>query len=186
MKKKALILVLAAAIIVVASVGGTLAWLQATTKTVTNVFTVGDVGATLTETDAEAGIDGNFTKGYHVVPGQSYTKDPKAGVDEGSEDAYLFVKIAKSVNFDAAILKYTMADGWSGLEGHPGVYYRTVLKNATPRVFSILQNDEITVDDDVTADQLAAVKDATLSFTVYAIQSAGADDAAEAWTNGGF
>jgi len=99
MKKKVLLIALAAILFVGASIGGTLAWLTAKTDTITNTFTVGKVGATLTETGTT-----NNQKSYHVVPGQPYSKDPKAGVTEGSEDAYLFVKIDKSTNFDTTIL----------------------------------------------------------------------------------
>jgi len=183
MKKKVLLIALAAILFVGASIGGTLAWLTAKTDTITNTFTVGKVGATLTETGTT-----NNQKSYHVVPGQPYSKDPKAGVTEGSEDAYLFVKIDKSTNFDTTILKYVVADGWAVLDAtnNPGVYYRTVPKGDTLREFSVLKDDQVVVDGAVTETQLATVKDATLSFTVYAIQKDNLTTASAAWTAGSF
>ncbi len=183
MKKKVLLIALAAILLVGASIGGTLAWLTDKTATVTNTFTVGKVGATLTETGTN-----NNLKSYHVVPGQPYSKDPKAGVTEGSEDAYLFVKIDKSTNFNTSILKYVVPDGWTVLDAmdYPNVYYRIVNKNDTSRIFSVLKDDEVVVDGAVTETQLATVKDATLSFTVYAIQKDNLATALAAWAAGSF
>ena len=48
-KRKALLLSLCAVLLVVASVMGTMAYLTSTSATVTNTFTVGNVGITLDE-----------------------------------------------------------------------------------------------------------------------------------------
>lgn len=49
--KKALFIMLSAALIVCATVAGTLAWLTDTTDPVVNTFTVGDINITLTESE---------------------------------------------------------------------------------------------------------------------------------------
>ena len=85
MKKKSLALVLALAMIVVCVVGGTLAWLIATTGSVTNTFTYGDINIKLEETDATVAADGSATKEFKMIPGYTITKDPKVTVLAGSE-----------------------------------------------------------------------------------------------------
>ena len=105
MKKKSLALVLALAMIVVCVVGGTLAWLIATTPEVKNTFTAGDINITLAESE---NLD------LKMIPGYTIAKDPKVTVKAGSEKCYLFVKVAESDNFDD-FMTYTMADGWTAL-----------------------------------------------------------------------
>ena len=69
--KKALFIMLSAALIVCATVAGTLAWLTDTTDPVVNTFTVGDINITLTESK---NLD------LKMVPGRTITKDPKVTV----------------------------------------------------------------------------------------------------------
>ena len=82
--KKALFIMLSAALIVCATVAGTLAWLTDKTEPVVNTFTVGDINITLTESE---NLD------LKMVPGQTITKDPKVTVKDGSEACWLFVKV---------------------------------------------------------------------------------------------
>lgn len=95
---KALLLTLCAALLVAASVFGTLAYLTSTDEVV-NTFTVGKVELKLDEAavkedgtyaDAEKGhdarVDGND---YHLLPGHTYIKDPTVTVIKDSEDAYV-------------------------------------------------------------------------------------------------
>jgi predicted ribosomally synthesized peptide with SipW-like signal peptide len=98
---KLIALVGAAALLVVATVFGTMAYLQ-DTDTNTNTFTIGKVGISMTETN----VDGKDASGndnsseardvaneYHVVPGETYTKDPTIVVDANSEEAYVYMTI---------------------------------------------------------------------------------------------
>ena len=162
MKKKSLALVLALAMIVVCVVGGTLAWLIATTPEVKNTFTTSDVDITLTET----------TTNYQMIPGYTIDKDPTVTVKSGSEDCYLFVKVEKSTNFDS-FMTYDMADGWTALAGVNGVYYRVVDTADMGTAYSVLANDKVTVRGDVTKAMLNGLTEATqptLTFTAYACQ----------------
>ena len=102
MKKKVLLIALAAILLVGASIGGTLAWLTATASVI-NTFTVGKVNIDLYEhTLAEDGKtlktgETNITRtgnAYHLVPGETYGKDPTVIVNDGSEECYVFVKVA--------------------------------------------------------------------------------------------
>ena len=161
-------------VVAVASVGGTIAWLTATTAPVTNTFTVGDINIELKET----------TTNYKMVPGNTIAKDPKVTVKANSEACWLFVKIEKSTNL-SDFITYTVAEGWTALTGVDGVYYREV--NATDAAgvtFSVLKDDRVTVKDTVTKTMMNALTDATrptLTFTAYAVQKDNIADAATAW-----
>ena len=178
--KKALFIMLSAALIVCATVAGTLAWLTDKTEPVVNTFTVGDINITLTESD---NLD------LKMVPGQTISKDPKVTVKDGSEACWLFVKVEKSVNFDS-FMTFEMADGWDALSGYAGVYYRNVDATNADTGFDVLKDNKVTVLETVTKTMLAGVKNAdgtpnenapTLTFTAYAVQKDGINDATTAW-----
>ena len=177
MKKKSLALVLALAMIVVCVVGGTLAWLTATTGSVKNTFTYGDINIELKETGATAAADGSATKEFKMIPGYTIDKDPKVTVKAGSEKCYLFVKVVKSTNFDN-FMTYDMAAGWTQLEDAsgnpvPGVFYRVVDTADMGTAYSVLANDKVTVRGDVTKGMLNGLTENTypsLTFTAYACQ----------------
>ena len=177
MKKKTLVLFLAVASVIVCVIGGTLAWLTATSDQVKNTFTTSDIDITLEET---TGVD------YKMVPGYTIAKDPKATVLAGSEECYLFVKLEKSTNFDD-YLTYQMADGWTALTNVEGVYYRVVNTANMGTEYSALANDQVTVKDSVTKEMMRAAEtnEPTLTVTAYASQlhKNNSQDftAAEAW-----
>ena len=178
MKKKSLALVLALAMIVVCVVGGTLAWLIATTPEVKNTFTYGDINITLAESED---LD------LKMIPGYTIDKDPKVTVKAGSEKCYLFVKVDKSANFDT-FMTYDMAAGWTALTGVNGVYYRVVDTADMGTAYSVLANDKVTVRGDVTKAMLNGLTEATqptLTFTAYACQYNNSNDTnfgpADAW-----
>lgn len=164
---------LSAALIVCATVAGTLAWLTDTTAPVVNTFTVGDINITLTESE---NLD------LKMVPGQPIEKDPKVTVKTGSEACWLFVKIEKSANFDD-FMTFEMADGWIALSGHAGVYYRNVDATNADTGFDVLKDNKVMVLDTVTKTMLEGAKTnaPTLTFTAYAVQKDGIADAATAW-----
>lgn len=180
MKKKSLALVLALAMIVVCVVGGTLAWLTATTSEVKNTFTYGDIDITLAETTGTS---------YKMIPGYTIAKNPKVTVLAGSEKCYLFVKVDKSSNFDK-FMTYTIATDWTALTGVDGVYYRIVDASATNQEFGVLKDDQVIVKDNVTKADMDGLKanvatQPTLTFTAYACQYNNSNDTnfgpADAW-----
>lgn len=164
---------LSAALIVCATVAGTLAWLTDTTAPVVNTFTVGDINIELKETTGET---------YKMVPGIELVKDPTVTVKAGSEACWLFVKVEKSGNFDS-FMTFEMADGWIALSGHAGVYYRNVDATNADTGFDVLKNNNVMVRDTVTKTMLEDAKTnaPTLTFTAYAVQKDGIDDADTAW-----
>lgn len=195
MKKKTMTLILALVLVVGCVVGGTVAWLVAETTPVTNTFTTSDIEVTLSETfNTDSDGDGTNDKWQaQMIPGYSYTKDPKVEVSTDSVDCYLFVKFDETNN-PSTYLTYTStltaANGWTqgdGTDIPANVWYRKVMASDTTRSWELLSGNTISVKDSVTKDNMEAAASATLTYTAYASQlykSAGVEfSAKEAWNN---
>lgn len=193
-------------VVAVASVGGTLAWLKASTDPVTNTFTVGDINIDLYETVYPDGtkneVDGKVTRltpdawKAKLIPGKTYEKDPVVVVKAGSEPCWLFVKVdgTASTLKEKGILEYTLnfSGDWKQGEGEgegkngipTNVYYAQIDRstNTADYTWHLLQLDKVRIPTTVTK---AMIKDLTGSFTMtfkaYAIQQDGFDTAADAW-----
>lgn len=108
-KKKSLVMVICAAVLLVGSLGATLAYLT-DTASVTNTFTVGNVDIKIDETlvnedgkpvdeNGDLVEEGNEVRvepsddwegnEYHLLPGEKYLKDPMVTVNAGSEESYV-------------------------------------------------------------------------------------------------
>lgn len=184
---RGLVLVLALALIVGVAGGATFAWLTATSDTVTNTFTYGDISIKLKE---ETGSD------YKIIPGVDIEKDPKVTVEAGSEACWLFVKVdeknwpefADGEGENAVRkVKYDIADGWTKGDGTnipANVYYREVAAKDAAQEFPVLKDNKITVSDTLTKIEISGISTKPtpkLSITAYAIQKDGMDSAAQAW-----
>lgn len=175
---RGLVLVLALALIVGVAGGATFAWLTATSDTVTNTFTYGDINITLAES---TGSD------YKIIPGVDIEKDPLVTVEAGSEACWLFVKVEEEGTFVANKVTYSIADGWTKGDGTKipaNVYYRAVdaVKNDTD--FAVLKDNKIYVSDTLTKIDISGIPTTTppkLSITAYAIQKDGMANAEKAW-----
>jgi len=131
MKRKTLVLLLAAAVTVLA-VGGTLAYFTAT-KTATNTFTVGNVKIDLTEPmwDTEGSVDAP-----EAYPGEPLAKDPTI-TNTGANPCVVRIKVEwpASLPGDASAIRYRtgghmdeLGVGWyDGGDGY--FYYLEPLKN---------------------------------------------------------
>ena len=177
---RAFIALLALVLVIGCVAGGTVAWLVAKTEPVVNTFTYGNINITLTE-DA-----GGTEKQFKIIPGTDITKDPKVTVTAGSEDCWLFVKVVEE-HWPTATLEdgtrkvsYTIADGWTPVEGQTNVYYREVKAADTVREFPVLKGNIVTVSDQLTKGDIQATPP-TLTFTAYAVQQENIDTAADAW-----
>ena len=171
---RAFIALLALVLVIGCVAGGTVAWLVATSDTVTNTFTYGNIDIALTES---TGTD------YQIIPGTDITKNPKVTVKAGSEACYLFVKVEESGTFVADKVTYAIDKGWKALEGEKGVYYREVAAVTADTDFSVLEGNKITVKDTLTKGDIKdiAATNPTLTFTAYAVQKENIPDAATAW-----
>lgn len=206
-RSKALLLTLCAALLVAASVLGTMAYLTST-DTVTNTFTVGSVAIKLDE--AKANPDGTLVEGadrvktnaYKLLPGHIYSKDPMVTVLSGSEPSYvkMTVTFSKANELDAIF-----APGGADLTSIFGGYDNTnwIYKGNTPDAVANTRTyefwykeavgapdgdvaldalfDSITVPGSVTKEQLATIEGMTITVNAYAIQADGFADAGAAW-----
>lgn len=164
---RAFIALLALVLVIGCVAGGTVAWLVATSDTVTNTFTYGDINITLAETTGA---------NYKVIPGTTIKKDPTVTVKNGSEACYLFVKVEKVGMFTG--MSYEIADGWTELES--GVYYRLVDAVTADTSFEVIKGNEITVSETLTKENIPSAQP-TLKITAYAVQKENIDTAADAW-----
>lgn len=176
-----LLMICAMALVVVASVGGTIAWLTDVTDSVTNTFTAADIEINLTETPNADSSDEDTENDIwtaQIIPGKEYSKDPKVTVDgeKTSVDIYLYVQAIETGD-PAAYLNYNYemdveGSGWSKVEGVDKVWYREVADGATELTWDLLVNDKVTVKTDVTKD-VAKAANAKIEFKAYAIQKEG-------------
>ena len=187
-KKKVLVTVLCAVLLVVGSVLGTMAYLTSQ-DAVTNTFTVGNVAITLDEADVDENgtvlndDNGNPLKRvkantYKLMPGHTYVKDPTIHVSATSEDCWLFVKVENGISAieDTTTIAAQMgAKGWTLVNGQTDVYaYSGVVAGGTNVV--VFDNFKIK-GDAVTSDYV----NASIKVTGYAVQADGFITAADAW-----
>lgn len=179
---KVFLSLLALVLVVGCAVGGTIAWLTATTEPVVNTFTYGKIKIELTETTGTE---------YKIIPGVNISKDPKVTVKAGSEACWLFVKVAEKGTFVADRVTYSIAEGWTALDAtnHPGVYYREVDAVTADTNFNVLAGDTtypngvVTVSENLTKKDIKGLTETRpqLIFTAYAVQKDGINTAADAW-----
>lgn len=172
---RVLVMAVALTLIIGGIIGGSVAWLTATSETVTNTFTVGNIDIELTE---ESGST------YKMVPGNTITKNPKVTVKTGSEACWLFVKIEKQNGIDGFIT-YSVDKDWTALPNVDNVYYREVdATTSGVNEFYVLDGNTVMVKDTVTKDALNGLTETQypkLSFTAYAVQKDNINDAVTAW-----
>ncbi len=187
--KKIIGIIMAAVLLVSASVMGTLAYLTSTDE-VTNTFTVGNVKITLDE--AKVNLDGTVdgtdrvkANEYKLLPGHEYTKDPTIHVDKDSENCWLFVKVVDGIAAieDATTVADQMtANGWTAVAGAKNVYaYKEIVNGGKDVV--VFENFKI--KGDVANDALAEYAEAEIVVTAYAVQADGFETAAAAWVAAG-
>ena len=197
MNMKKTLLVLCALALIAGSVFGTLAYLT-DSEAATNTFTVGKVGITLDEAKVTPGgkpvtpaarVQKNE---YHLLPGQTYTKDPTIHVSDDSEGCYLFVKVENGIqDIETTDTSKTIAAQMKELHWKPiaegsNIYIfakegnkYALYKGANVEVFKSFTIDGSTVDN----TKLAAYKGKTVVVTAYAVQMAGFENntPAEIW-----
>lgn len=205
-KTKALGLVMAAVLLVTATIFGTMAYLTDTDEVV-NTFTVGSVAIGLDE--APVGTDGKAIAGdrvkansYKLLPGHEYDKDPTVTVMQGSESSYvrMLVTISNASElkevFGANFLPENYVEGWdsatwiaSGITENTTdntITYEFRYKEtvAAPTADVVLDDlfESFTVPGTVDNDQLAKLSNMTITVVAHAIQADGFADANAAWT----
>lgn len=206
-RSKALLLTLCAVVLVIATVFGTMAYLTSTDEVV-NTFTVGSVKITLDEakvtTDGKPVEDAERVKAnaYHLLPGHTYNKDPMVTVLSGSESSYIKMTVTFSKanelddifapdganlisifnNYDSTnwIYKGNTKDDTANTRTYEFWYKETVSAPDADVALDALF-DSITVPGEITKEQLATIKDMTITVNAYAIQADGFANAEAAW-----
>jgi len=177
------------ALILLAAVGGTMAYLTSSPEAVVNTFTVGDIDIKLEESPYSK-VNGEDSYGtpkervvnsYPMIPGKVYTKDPVVTVigNEKNIDVYLFIKC--TADMDDGLVYQLNKDGWTDLVGETGVYYREVTASTEDQSFSLIENNRVTVSADLVREDTMPEENSTLTFKAYAIQTETFSSAEDAW-----
>ena len=177
---------LALTMVVGCAVDGTVAWLVSESESSVSTFTLGDINIKLTEAEAES-------QPLKIIPGVEIRRSLKVTVEPNSEACWLFVKV-EGTNWShfpdangTAKVSYSVAGGtndWKALDNYPGVYYREVSAENAKTGVEYDVNCNVTVSQMLTkaeVNSIAAGTQPQLSFTAYAVQRLGIDDAAAAW-----
>ncbi len=184
---KTLIFAACAILLVVGTVMGTVAYLTSQVS-VKNTFTYGNVTITMDEAKSDGSDERVTSNEYKLVPGATYTKNLQIHVAAGSEDCYLFVKIADAfATIDSEIVADLTNNGWKALTGVAGVYYYekagTSIVASSNSVQDITVISDFTVNTNATANDLDDFVDAAgYEVIAYAVQASGFDSVADAWT----
>lgn len=190
--KRKLIIALALCLALALGIGGTMAYLTATTTEVKNTFTIGKVDLELFETklNSEGKSEKTQARTYKIVPGQTVDKDPTITVTKDSEACWLFVKVTEDLGSlnnvfkpaeDGKFFAYDLATGWTKLDSAEGdVYYRTVPYATDDITIQVLKENKVTLSDKITQPMSDALKvenakAPTLTFTAAAVQHDGVD-----------
>lgn len=207
--KKILLIGLCVAAVIGATVAGTVAYLTDRASAV-NTFTVGQVDITIDEAKVDPdgtpvpGADRVTENTYHLIPGQTYIKDPTMTVDKNSEEAY--VRMLVTVNcasqldavfapsganltsifngYDAAnwIYETETRDTLSNTITYEFRYKETVDPDGTSDVVLDALFDSITIPGTLDGDDMKSIEDLTITVVGHAIQKAGFDTDDAAWT----
>ena len=181
-RTRILLTAVAALLLVTMAVGGTLAWLTATSGPVENTFTPSEVGVKIEETKGNT---------FQFVPGVDIKKDPKVTAT-ADVDCYVYVKITET-DWPTALIPYSVADGWLPLvtstDCKTKVYYRACTATETAQLnqtWSVLEDDTIEVADTLTVANMESIADTVkLTFDAYIIQQAGFGSPEAAWNEVG-
>lgn len=182
--KKLIIAVVALSLALVGVVGGTLAWLSATSKTVTNTFTYGTIKIELEETKGDEQTDGSILF-PRVLPGAQVEKDPTVTVVEGSEKCYVYVLIDNQLKGSA---EYNIMNTWTEVKTTDTKtlyrYFEVVDAISAEKKLPVFT--QLTFSKELEADNIPDLANKNVIITAYAHQAdntdmATANSAAESW-----
>lgn len=217
MKIKSLALVLSLVLVITAIVLGTTAYITDTAG-VLNTFTVGDVSIHVDESavdengDPIPGAQRVAGNSYHLIPGRSYTKDPRVTIEAGSESTYIrmLVTLTKARELQAVFAPLPVESyvtGWDSQQWRyvsstedeaantltlefryfrPGAAdaHQAQIITPTAQADTLLPPlfTALTVPGQITGEQLASIADFQISVIGQAIQAGVFPSADEAWS----
>lgn len=205
--QKVLALTGCAALLVVGSVAGTLAYLTSQDD-VKNTFTVGEVELDLWE--HVVGEDGKATANIthagntydEILPGLKYSKDPTVTVKADSEDCYvrMLVTVTYNENADAVFAKYNYTDwfDWNDDWAQPTTAPKTEKKDGKiSRTYEFRYKDVVRESNDkqdlpalfttisipggINNNELNTLDGLTMDVVANAIQEKGFESVDKAW-----
>ena len=206
-RSKLFVLALCAGLLAVGSIFGTVAYLQDTAKVV-NTFTVGNVHLKLDEAlvneKGEPQGDERTETGnaYHLIPGETYTKDPTVTVLKGSEKSYVRMMLtfncASELDAIFAPNGAVLTDVFKGYDATKWKYVDVTRGNDNTityefRYFEAVEAednadlvldalfDTVTVPANITGAQLATIAGLEITIEAHAIQATGFANADKAW-----
>lgn len=201
--KKTLALLCCAVLLVVISVGATIAYLTSD-DSVTNTFAVGRVDILLDEGTVyefgkteegqihgrhnDEGVTRTKANTYKLFPGHLYDKDPIVHVGTASEDCYVFVQVINNIvdiEDNTKIADQITRYGWTKLDNEDvegDVYYKVSLNGDADRDLEVF--DTVKIRGDIDNDTLNNYAGKTVIVNAYAIQKDGFTDANAAWSAG--
>ena len=165
--KKAVITAVAVTLALCLAVGGTLAYLVATSGPVTNTFTVGDINITLAETTGA---------NYKIIPGGTEAKDPVVTVEKGSEKCWVYVSVENNLilNETTVVTPNIQTADWNVVvtKGNKVLYrYKEVVDAASANVpLSVFT--QVAYADTILKDNIDALSGKTIVLNAFAHQSA--------------
>ena len=169
-RKRILLTMVALVLVCAVSVMGTLAYLTAQSKAVTNTFVAAGIGTMkLDESEAKlanANQPGIYTldtskrvqaNNYTVIPGTEIPKDPIVTIETLDVEAYLFVSVDDLIfsGSSGKEMTWAMDDNWTlvGTEwnGNPVYVWNSTVKPsevpATGKTFNIIKDQKLVVQD---------------------------------------
>lgn len=171
MKKKVLVLVLAALVFLAGTAGVMLAHHLANPTPAPNTYTKGRIELSLTE---------NTGPQFTMVPGQWIERDAKVTVRANSEKCWLFLKVTEE-NGLKDYIEYGLTPGWKQAEELPeNVFYyeQPVEEDPVDQYIYILsyeqEENKVKVRGDIPKEKMEALRDKSeeelprLYFTAYA------------------
>ena len=208
--KKIITLIICVVLASVSATAATVAYFTDTSEDV-NTFVFGDVKMTLDEAKVDSnGVpvgEERTTEGnaYHLIPGGSYTKDPTITIKKGTEGAYARLMVTVSAYstvkevFGSDFLPVNFVEGWDkNIWIYSGATEDTAANTVTyefryHEVVSAFSEDSkleplfkklLLPGEKVDLEGVRKLADAGVSVSVIGngIQSAGFENADEAWT----
>ncbi len=208
MKKKSIALTLTAVMLALAvGIGGTIAYFTAKTDDVVNTFTTSS-GIDIKLDEAKVGEDWKAITGEgatrvtsntynNIVPGAELDKDPTVTVNDGSDDAYIAVKVvvskaeawkdivsAQKNNLTYATLKASLFNGldtansWKEIQADDATMtYVYMWKGAVDGVVSANNGytlfNKVVIPSTLDNGEMNSIKDFKITVTAYAVQAQG-------------
>lgn len=187
-RSRILLTAVAALLLVVVSVAGTVAYLQANTDPIVNTFATSGISIDLKEQEYDpdthllvGAMKSNFTNDdYRFIPNVNLPKNPKVTAT-ADVPFWVFVKVdlkgwdtvaaLKDDNGNELIDWDLNFDGWSSFAAENATVYYKAFGAGDEVDHDILVGNQITVGD-LTKEQLETLKgvDISMTFTAYACQ----------------